>query len=310
MEQLRDQLIKVGNTTYVDEYIFSGYNTDQPLFNEDGQYNVDMTSEFVDDRNSKTYQVGVGSEVEPGVNGLDIFGYVQLDGAKYIGVGEDVGDPASVASSETFSDTEVANGDFDNLKIKIEYNGSTYEVELGEITDLDGDTDIDAIDLQKELENQFSSIFTGDEVEATVTGSSPNYSISIETAGGVSSDESLKVDEVQATESSLINDFNELIEALNTGDTDTIEQSIDTIDGHIDNTLSVLASIGARQSGMELTSERLDENYLSLSEIYSEIVEIDFSEVATEMSMKENIYQASLAVGGMIIQPTLVDFIS
>ncbi len=42
IDQLREHLIQIGNTTYAGRHIFSGYKTDQPLLNEDGTYNIDL----------------------------------------------------------------------------------------------------------------------------------------------------------------------------------------------------------------------------------------------------------------------------
>lgn len=308
MEQLRDQLIQIGNSTYMDDYIFSGYNSDQPLFTDDGQYNVDMTTKFINDKPAKEYQVGAGTEIKAGVNGLDLFGYEQLDSSKYIKAGEDIGDAAIVGPGVTFTDDNIKNGDFNNMEIYVEYNGASHKIVLGEITDVANDGFVD--DLQTELNNQFGSIFLSGEVKATInTATAPNYSINVHTAGAVGSDETLKVDVVQANESSMIKEFDELIEAMKTGDSDGMQKGLDNIDNHIDTTLAALADIGAKSNGMELTENRLDENYVTLTTLYSKTAEIDYAEATMEMQMQENVYQASLSVGAMVIQPTLVDFI-
>ncbi|WP_432407091.1 flagellar hook-associated protein FlgL [Wukongibacter sp. M2B1] len=69
MEQLRDQIIQLGNSTYTGRYIFSGFQTDEKTFNADGRYNITTTSV-----QNKKYQVSVGEEIEVGVFGTDLFG--------------------------------------------------------------------------------------------------------------------------------------------------------------------------------------------------------------------------------------------
>jgi flagellar hook-associated protein 3 len=44
VEQLRDQIIHISNSTYAGRYVFSGYTTDSPLMNADGTYKVSVAS--------------------------------------------------------------------------------------------------------------------------------------------------------------------------------------------------------------------------------------------------------------------------
>lgn len=45
VEQLKEQMIHIANTTYAGRYVFSGHATDAPLINEDGTYNISVASE-------------------------------------------------------------------------------------------------------------------------------------------------------------------------------------------------------------------------------------------------------------------------
>ncbi len=45
VEQLKEQIIHISNSTYAGRYVFSGYTTDSPLMNEDGTYNISVGSE-------------------------------------------------------------------------------------------------------------------------------------------------------------------------------------------------------------------------------------------------------------------------
>ncbi|KNY28626.1 flagellar hook-associated protein FlgL [Pseudobacteroides cellulosolvens] len=44
VEQLKDQIIHISNSTYAGRYVFSGFTTDTPLMNEDGTYKVSVGS--------------------------------------------------------------------------------------------------------------------------------------------------------------------------------------------------------------------------------------------------------------------------
>lgn len=69
VQQLREQLIQVGNSTYAGRYIFSGYKTDQKLLNDDGTFAipVDTGTENI------KYEIGIGDDININVAGGDLF---------------------------------------------------------------------------------------------------------------------------------------------------------------------------------------------------------------------------------------------
>lgn len=72
IEQLKEQIMQIGNTTYAGRYIFSGFQTNKKVFDEstnDGTYKIDITN-----KQKIKYQIGIGAEVEVGVFGTEIFG--------------------------------------------------------------------------------------------------------------------------------------------------------------------------------------------------------------------------------------------
>lgn len=70
MEQLRDQLIHLGNTTYAGRYIFSGFKTDQkPLDEITGAFMIDIDTSL---ENIK-YEIGIGDDININVAGGDLF---------------------------------------------------------------------------------------------------------------------------------------------------------------------------------------------------------------------------------------------
>lgn len=67
-EQLRNQLISLGNTTYAGRYIFSGFKTDKPLLKEDGTFNVDISN-----GEQVRFEIGIGDNINVNVTGSDLF---------------------------------------------------------------------------------------------------------------------------------------------------------------------------------------------------------------------------------------------
>lgn len=69
IKQLKEQLIKLGNTTYAGRYIFSGYKTDQSFMNDDGTFAIDVST----NRENIIYETGLGDNININVPGGDLF---------------------------------------------------------------------------------------------------------------------------------------------------------------------------------------------------------------------------------------------
>jgi flagellar hook-associated protein 3 FlgL len=103
--------------------------------------------------------------------------------------------------------------------------------------------------------------------------------------------------------------FNQFIAALNVGDHSTVGGLLDDIDEHMDNITRVRADVGARYNRLELTENRLSKNIYNFTKLMSENEDIDQAENIMLLKSEENVYQASLAGGARIIQPSLMDFL-
>lgn len=68
VEQLKGQLIQVGNATYAGRYIFSGFKTDTKLLNDDGTFAID-----VHNTESIMYEIGISDNINVNVLGGQLF---------------------------------------------------------------------------------------------------------------------------------------------------------------------------------------------------------------------------------------------
>ena len=73
IEQLKKEIISLANTKYNGRYIFSGYETEKKLMNDDGTYNMDVTTMGVG-KETINYNIGFGSEIQVNTLGPDVFG--------------------------------------------------------------------------------------------------------------------------------------------------------------------------------------------------------------------------------------------
>jgi flagellar hook-associated protein 3 FlgL len=108
---------------------------------------------------------------------------------------------------------------------------------------------------------------------------------------------------------SLIQDFDDLMTALESGNGNNVSAILTRLDDALDNVLKIRADIGARQNRVELTLNRLSDDYISFTKLLSDNEDADIAEVIMKLKSEENVYNASLAAGARIIQPTLMDFL-
>lgn len=69
MEELKEELVNLANTSYNGRYIFSGYKTDKQLLSEDGKYAI-----TVEDTEQINYQISENNTMQVNTLGTDIFG--------------------------------------------------------------------------------------------------------------------------------------------------------------------------------------------------------------------------------------------
>lgn len=84
---------------------------------------------------------------------------------------------------------------------------------------------------------------------------------------------------------------------------------IGELDNCLDNIRATKAEVGARQSYVELSTSRLNQDYYTYTALLSANEDADIAEVSMNLANAESVYNASLAAGSKIILPTLADFI-
>lgn len=69
IKELKNQVIQAANTTHAGRHVFSGYKTDKTLLDENGNYNVELSSTEI-----STYNVGVSENIQVNTVGIKVFG--------------------------------------------------------------------------------------------------------------------------------------------------------------------------------------------------------------------------------------------
>lgn len=81
INQLKSEIVSIANTKYNGRYIFSGFETEKTLLNDDGTYNMDVTTTGVG-KEAINYSIGFGSSIQVNTLGPDVFGGSGVEGEK------------------------------------------------------------------------------------------------------------------------------------------------------------------------------------------------------------------------------------
>ncbi|MEA4924180.1 MAG: flagellar hook-associated protein FlgL [Syntrophomonadaceae bacterium] len=101
----------------------------------------------------------------------------------------------------------------------------------------------------------------------------------------------------------------ELRTAMDNNDQDSVSSLIGDFDNLIDNVLSERAVVGAKVNRLESSIARSQSYEEDLTALASKLEDADYAIATIGLSTQQTIYQASLAVGAQIIQPSLIDFL-
>lgn len=123
-----------------------------------------------------------------------------------------------------------------------------------------------------------------------------------------------KIDEVFAKiEEALVgqNDItsSDEISAILGGTNSQEDKEYTTIQGAINLMLMERATVGAKQNRVDMMADRLALQKEVLTKQQSNVEDVEYEQAITNLITQESIHNASLSVGGRIIQQTLVDFI-
>ena len=103
--------------------------------------------------------------------------------------------------------------------------------------------------------------------------------------------------------------IDDLAAALGTNDSTAIGAALGALDDHQDNISALRGEGAAKINRLELTSSRFAAQKIATGDQLSRIEDADMAQAITDLSMRESVYNAALATGARVIQPSLVDFL-
>ncbi|MFW5962101.1 MAG: flagellar hook-associated protein FlgL [bacterium] len=130
-----------------------------------------------------------------------------------------------------------------------------------------------------------------------------------EIAPGITLDYNVPGNSIFGANGELFDIFSDLSANLRADNTTGIDEGIEKLNNEIDDVMAILSEIGSKTNRLELSSNRLNDQEINLTKIISGNEDADIAQVITDLKMQENMFQATLATGARIIQPTLMDFL-
>lgn len=104
------------------------------------------------------------------------------------------------------------------------------------------------------------------------------------------------------------NTSHDKLTALLGGTNSAADQANETIQGVVDLVLAERSTVGAKQNRVDMMADRLALQKEALTKQQSDVEDVEYEEVITNLITQESIHNAALSVGSKIIQQTLVDF--
>ncbi|WP_372999311.1 flagellar hook-associated protein FlgL [Lutispora sp.] len=313
IQELRNQLIQIGNTTYAGSYIFSGFKTDKPLLTSDGKYDLGggkLTGDEVIEAN-----IGMGDRMGMNSVGQRVFGYyddvADIEADLNLSTADSLINRQSMKSKFLDPAAFPITATIDFEVSHVNHNGGipepiSFTGTFNDITEI-------AAAMNTAIEGEIGpGLINVGYADNKLVLESDTGSFSIVTGSGL-----LGLEDGQESESRVDSDdksqliavFDQLISDLKDGDSDGIRTAIERINTQSSNINAIWAEIGVKTNRVELTTNRILDDAINLTGLLSKNEDADMTEVIMNIKMEENVYRASLSTGARIIQPSLIDFL-
>lgn len=151
------------------------------------------------------------------------------------------------------------------------------------------------------------------DADAAASAVTDSYEIYFEVGAGVMIPTNVTGNEVfgyPADADNIFRIFDDVIQALEVSDFDTVSSAMDRMNSRLDKLLAIRSEVGARTNRSDLIESRLKDMEVNITTLLSRTEDADMAELIMKLKLDENVYQASLSAGARVIRPSLVDFLS
>lgn len=294
INELKDELMQLGNSSIAEQYLFAGYNSSAAPFTKDANGNV--------------YYNGIDLSA---VNTAPVLGNAIADTAN--------------ATGFTWSGSITAKLD----KYSIEASGDTITIKNSDgvqilskqVTTAGGTNtlDLSAQGLGKITWTDNGSA-TADEVATAIAsagtittpiGQEASQNIKMVVGFNMDMDVTFTGPDIVGTgDDNMFKVLGNIVSALNSNASgDTISSYLKNLSNVQDRILQKQVEVGARANKIEALESRYSQEVINYSTIKSNVEDIDQAQTITNYKMSMSVYEQALAVGAKIITPSLIDFL-
>ena len=340
VDALLEELVKMGNQTYLGKSIFNGDVTNAPPFLErrdtvnDSLLGVAQFSNFEGGNPDNPLYKYAASISEGGTlaSNASIVANntftIQIDGnTETITIPEGITAPTSISDLVKVLNQSLQANENTDKKVNVIENqagdGVIFQSEYGSVTLASGTVDLSVAGLNiSNLSSQSAGVYlnkNGETVQTIIGDSSVSYiSISGEinrrTSENAQTDISLNGGKIfQGNGSNGSDDIFKIViklrDGLLTDDTDMIGPQVDNIQRAMDNISSEQTEAGTTYNRLEVAQESMQTNDINLTDALSKIEDTDVASAMMEYTRLEAAYSMSLQVGAKIMQTSLVKYI-
>jgi flagellar hook-associated protein 3 FlgL len=97
---------------------------------------------------------------------------------------------------------------------------------------------------------------------------------------------------------------------LRAGNVTGVGNSLANFDAHLTNVNALRGEVGGKINKLEMSLSRQQTFAIAAGDQLSKIEDVDMAKAITDLKTRENVYRASLGVGGRVLPPSLLDFLN
>ncbi len=97
---------------------------------------------------------------------------------------------------------------------------------------------------------------------------------------------------------------------LRAGNYAAVSGDASQVDNALNAITSALSTVGTTTNRLDLTKNNLEQGQVNLSQILSNVEDADMPNVLVKLKTEQTVYQAALMTGSMVIQKSLIDFLT
>jgi flagellar hook-associated protein 3 FlgL len=295
--QIHDQAVQIANRKLGDRFIFGGFKTTEPPFDQNGNYKGDMGEMKI--------HIDKESFLAMNVPGAQVF-----EGKGMSSDGNSFKSTEQARTIEEFKNQKssgLANTEISDSDQWQEHRVENSEPWQERRTENQGSLQSRGPASLRAPEVSSGSASVSDDANGDV------YSKSVKTTAQMSNAElgmARAAQEIKKDGENIFHTLKKMETALLTNDKTAVQESLDRLDSAMQQVVMARTTLGSRVMAINNTLSSMYTTSVDNKGVISQLEDADVFEVISDMNKTEGALQATLQTSGKLIQKSLLDFIS